>query len=61
ARDEGAKLPKSLALAGPPASMDTMQDAQSNLSRRGNEAGESLRHLERVILVAAREAACTFI
>ena len=54
ARDEGAKLPKSLALASPPSSMDTMQDAQSNLSRRGNEAGESLRHLERMILVAAR-------
>ena len=54
ARDEGAKLPKSLARAGAPSSMDTMQDARRNLSRRGNEAGESLRHLERMILVAAR-------
>jgi hypothetical protein len=31
-----------------------MQDARGNLSRRGNETRESLRHLERVILVAAR-------
>jgi hypothetical protein len=34
--------------------MDTMQDARGNLSRRGNEAGQSLRHLKRMILVAAR-------
>jgi hypothetical protein len=54
ALDEGAKLPKSLALAGAPSSMDTMQDARGNLSRRGNEAGQSLRHLKRMILVAAR-------
>jgi hypothetical protein len=54
ARDEGAKLPKSLALAGAPSSMDTMQDARGNLSRRGNEAGQSLRHLKRMILVAPR-------
>jgi hypothetical protein len=31
-----------------------MQDARGNLSRRGYEAWESLRHLKRVILVAAR-------
>jgi hypothetical protein len=54
ARDEGAKLPKSLALAGAPSAMDAMQDAGGYLSRRGNEAGESLRHLERMTLVAAR-------
>jgi hypothetical protein len=54
ARDEGAELPKSLALAGAPSSMNTMQDAQSNFSCGGNEAWESLRHLERMILVAAR-------
>jgi hypothetical protein len=34
--------------------MDTMQGAGGNLSRRGDEAGESLRHLERMTLVAAR-------
>ena len=54
ARDEGAKLPKILALPGAPSSMHTMQDARGNLSRRGNEAGQSLRHLKRMILVAAR-------
>src|SRR5205807_10608244 len=49
ARDERAKLPKSLALADAPSSMDTVQDARGNLSRRGNEAGQSLRHLKRMI------------
>jgi hypothetical protein len=54
ARDERAKLPKILTLAGPPSTMDTMQDTRGNFSRRGNQAGESLRHLKRMILVAAR-------
>ena len=61
ARDEGTELPEGLAGARAPSSMDAMHDARRDLFRAAAEARKPLRQFQRMVLVAAPDAAFTFV